>query len=79
MQYDPPVDLGRLLVLADEARLEQVRGVEGEQAYRERVRRIEKLRNLGERVPPADPTPRRTPRGPERGGEIERSTLPPGR
>ena len=72
MQYDPPIDLGRLRVLADAARLEQVREVEGEEAYRERVRRIEKLRQLDERVPPTRPTPQRSPRGPERGGGIER-------
>ena len=72
LQYDPAIDLGRLQVLANAARLEQIREVEGEEAYRERVRRIEKLREFGERVPLSGPTPQRSPRGLERGGEIER-------
>ena len=72
LQYDPTVDLGRLQVLAEAARLEQVREVEGEEAYRERIRRLEKLRNLGERLPLTRPMPQRPPRDPERGGGIER-------
>ena len=71
LQYDPPLDLSRLQVLADAARLEQVREVEGEEAYRERIRRIDKLRELGERAP-SRPTPQRPPRDPEREGGIER-------
>ena len=54
VQYDPPIDLGRLRILADEAWLEQIRG---DEACRERVRRIEKQREIGERVPPTRPTP----------------------
>ena len=42
----PPV--GR--IPADEARLEQVREVEGKEAYRERFRRVVKLRKLGGRL-----------------------------
>ena len=72
LQYDPAIDLGRLRVLADAARLDQIREVEGEEAYRERVRRIEKLRELSEQAPLPKPTPQRPPRGPERGGGIER-------
>ena len=72
LQYDPSVDIGRLRVLADEARLEQVREVEGEEAYRERIRQLEKLRELGERASPTKPTPQRPSRGPERGGGLAR-------
>lgn len=66
MQYDSP---RRLRVLPDEARLEQDREVEGEE---EGGRRIEKLRELGERVRTTRPTHQRPPRGPERGGGIEK-------
>ena len=72
LQYDPAIDLGRLRVLADAARLDQIREVEGEEAYRGRVQRIEKLRELSEQAPLPKPTPQRSPRGPERGGGIER-------
>ena len=72
LQYDPVIDLGRLRVLADKARLDQTREVEGEEAYRERIRRIEALTDLSERVPPTRPMPQRSPRSPERGGGIER-------
>lgn len=68
----PSLDVSRLQVLVDTARLDQIREVEGEEAYRERFRRIEKLRKLGERVPPTRPTPQQSPRGQERGGGIER-------
>ena len=50
----------------------RVQLVEGEEAYWERIRQIERLRELGERVPPTKPTPQRSPRGPEHGGGIER-------
>ena len=45
-QYDPT----RGRIPADEARLEQVREVEGKEAYRERFRRVVKLRKLGGRL-----------------------------
>lgn len=70
--YDPPIDPGRLQVLADEARLEQIRE---DEAYRERMRRIERPRELGERVPPTRPTPQRYPRGLERGEGDRTMTL----
>ena len=46
--------------------------VEGEEARRDRIRRIEKLRKLGERVSPTRPTPQQSPRDQECGGGIER-------
>ena len=53
--------------------------VEGEEACRDRIRWIEKLRKLGGRVSPTRPTPQQSPRDQERGGGIERwASLPVG-